>query len=194
MFFCIMASLSYAEEETLQNSNIESGYYAGPVWKMTRYNGEFDALVGGRVGWIINHSFAIGVSGYGMMSGFQMYGHGFADNHDHGNKLGYGGFEFEYILNSDKLLHYSLSALLGVGSLGKDEHQDNEDDFYEHDHQSDTVFVFEPSLSGIVNINHWFRLGAGISYSFINGANTIGMDSNDVGGPAATLTFKFGKF
>ena len=120
--------------------------------------------------------------------------HGFVDNHDHGHKFGYGGLEFEYILDSDKLLHYSFSALLGVGSLGEDEHLDDEDDFYKYDHQFDTVFVFEPSVSGIVNINPWFRLGVDISYIFVNGTKTIGMDSNDVGGPAAALTFKFGKF
>ena len=102
--------------------------------------------------------------------------------------------ELEYIRNSDKLLHYSLSALLGAGSLGVDEHQNNDDSYNEHDHHSDTVFVFEPSMNGIVNINPWFRLGAGISYRFVNGANIIDVDSNDVGGPAATLIFKFGKF
>ncbi len=191
-----MASESCAEEETLLDSNIESGYYAGPVWKLTQYNGEFDTLVGGRAGWIINHSFAVGVGGYGMMSGFHMHGHGHGsfDDHDHGNKLRYGGLELEYIRNSDKLLHYSLSALLGAGSLGVDEHHNNDDIYYKHDHHSDTVFVFEPSVNWIVNINPWFRLGTGISYRFVNGANISGVDSNDVGGPAATLTFKFGKF
>ncbi len=194
MVFCFMASISFAEEETLLNSKIESGYYAGPVWKITRYNGEFEALFGGRGGLIINRSFAFGIAGYGMMSGMHMHGHDFFDDHDHGNTLSYGGLEFEYIRNSDKLLHFSLATLLGAGSLGEEEHHDDEDDFLEHDHHSDTVFVFEPSVNGIVNINHWFRLSAGISYRFVNGIDTVGIESNDAGGPAATLMFKFGRF
>ena len=182
------------EEETLLNSNLESGYYAGPVWKLTQFTGEFDALMGGRAGWIINRTFAVGVSGYGMMSGMHMHGHDFFDDHDHGNTLSYGGLEFEYIRNSDKLLHYSFAAFFGVGSLGIDEYQNDENDILEHDHHSDTVLIFEPSLNGIVNITPWFRLGAGISWLFVNGAADIGVDSNDAGGPAATLTFKLGRF
>ena len=129
-----------------------------------------------------------------MMSDFNMHGHGSFNNHDHGNKLGYGGLEFEYIMNSDKLFHYSLSTLLGAGRLGEDNHQDNEGGFFDHDHHSDTVLVIEPSVNGILNINPWFRLSAGISYLFINGADTVDVNSNDAGGPAVALIFKFGRF
>jgi len=191
-----MASMSYAEEETLLNGVTDSGYFAGPVWKMTRYNGDMDVLFGGRVGWIINHTYSIGIGGYGMMSGFRMpmHGHGFSDGHDHGNKLSYGGVEIEYIRNSDKLVHYSFSALLGAGSLGIDEHQANEEEYLDHEHYTDTAFVFEPSVNGIVNINPWFRLGVGVSYRFVNGFDTIGIDLSDAGGSAITLTLKFGRF
>ncbi len=194
--FCIMASISYAEEETLLNGVTDSGYFAGPVWKMTRYNGDMDVLLGGHAGWIINHTYSVGIGGYGMMSGFRMpmHGHGSFDDHDHGNKLSYGGVEFEYIWNSDKLMHYSFSALLGAGSLGIDDHQGIEEEYLDHEHYTDTVFVFEPSVNGIVNINPWFRLGVGVSYRLVNGSDTIGIDSSDAGGAAMTLTLKFGTF
>ena len=199
--FCIMASLSFADEETLLNSDIEIGYFAGPVMKLTQFNGESEVLSGGRGGLIFNRSFIIGLGGYGMMSGFHMPmhrgGHGSHGDHfnnDHGNRLRYGGLEFEYIRNSNKLLHYSLSALLGAGSTGVDEHPYDENGDIEHDHDSDTDFVFEPSVTGMININQWFRLGIGLSYLFSSGMNTSEVDSADFGGPAATLMLKFGRF
>jgi hypothetical protein len=53
-----------AQEATLINGEIESGGFGGPVLKVTSINGENAVLVGGRGGWIINHSFvlAAGVS------------------------------------------------------------------------------------------------------------------------------------
>ena len=84
--FFIVTSISYAEEETLLNSNLEYGYYVGPVLKLTQFNTDPDMLVGWRGGLIFGKSFFMGLSGYGMMSGFQMHGYNMTYNHDHGNK------------------------------------------------------------------------------------------------------------
>ena len=190
LFF--MAERSFAEEETLLNGDTKISFFGGPVWKLTNLNGDTRVLTGVRGGWIINRSFVIGLGGYGMMSGFNMHGHRTFNNHDHGHKLGYGGLEIEYINNSDKLIHYSLYALIGSGGARFDDMHVDED--LDHAHNTDTIFVFEPALNGIVNINKWFRLGAGVSYRMISGVDTYNKDSSDIGGFYGIVTFKFGKF
>jgi hypothetical protein len=55
----------FAGDETLFSGNVEHGGFGGPVVKFTQIKDEFGVLVGGRGGWIINHSFVLGAGGYG---------------------------------------------------------------------------------------------------------------------------------
>ncbi len=66
MVICLVAFPAFAQEETLIKGDVESGGFGGPVVKMTSLNGQDGILVGGRGGWILNHSFIIGGGGYGL--------------------------------------------------------------------------------------------------------------------------------
>ncbi|HSR18815.1 MAG TPA: hypothetical protein VLM39_12055 [Ignavibacteriaceae bacterium] len=183
----------FAQEETLiGNGEVSNGGFGGPVVKFTQIKGEPAVLVGGRGGWIINHSFVIGGGGYGLANDIEadipiygMYSQPFIN-------FGYGGFEMEYIINSDKIIHFSVATLIGGGGVSyrNDLWNDHED----WDSPHDEFFVLEPSANIELNIISFFRINAGVSYRFISGTNLDDLKNSDLAGPAASLTLKFGSF
>ncbi len=188
----------FAQEETLLGKGkITNGGFGAPVVKYTQIKGEPAVLVGGRGGWIINHSFIIGGGGYGLVNNIDanipqpdcFWGGGPYLN------FGYGGLELEYIINSDQLLHYSISALIGGGGLSyRRSLEENNNWDANWNSPNDAFFVFEPSLDFEINIISFMRVDAGVSYRFISGVKFDDLSNSDLSGPSALLTFKFGKF
>jgi hypothetical protein len=182
----------FPQEETLiGNGEVSHGGFGGPVIKFTQIKGEPGVLVGGRGGWIINHSFVIGGGGYGLVNKIN------ANNYFLGLKpylnFGYGGVELEYIMHSDKLLHFTVCTLIGGGAVSYRENlwDDSWDDW---NFPNDAFFVFEPAANVELNIISFFRINAGVSYRFISGADFDDLKDKDLAGVSAVLTLKFGKF
>ena len=184
------------DEETLLTGEITHGGFGGPVVKFTRLDGEFGLLIGGRGGWIINHSFVIGGGGYGLVNSIPGP-EGIPMMMEPLLTVGYGGFEMEYVHHSGKLIHSSLNLLIGGGGAGYHE-KANEDWDFGNDSQNnptwDSFFIAEPGIAVELNITSFFRIGAGGSYRFVSGIEKNGLTNEDIGGPSVVLTFKFGKF
>lgn len=183
----------FAQEETLVGSSeITHGGFGGPVIKYTQVNGEPAVLVGGRGGWIINHTFVIGGGGYGLVNDIN------ANNIVFGTQpyinFGYGGVELEYIVHSDQLTHFSVYSLIGAGAVTYRGELFNDWESWSNQFGSDAFFIFEPAVNVEVNIISFFRINAGVSYRFISGLNFDDLRNSDFAGPSAILTFKFGKF
>lgn len=198
LFFSMLIVISipvYAAEKTLfENGDVEYGGFSGPVVKFTTIHNKNAWLVGGRCGWIVNHTFIIGGGGYGLATDIRASGeaHKIYPGKYLEMEMAYGGMEFEYVCMSDRLLHFSLYSLIGVGNIGYgDESFSDEDMDFD---KKDTVFVIEPALNGTLNITRWFRISAGLSYRMITDFQLAGVDKNDVSGLSATMTFRFGKF
>jgi len=188
----ISTSQLFSQEETLiGNGEVSHGGFGGPVIKFTQVKGEPGVLVGGRGGWIINHSFVIGGGGYGLVNKIE------ANNDFLGLRpylnFGYGGVELEYIIQSDKLLHFTVCTLIGGGAVSYREHL-WDDSWDEWNSPNDAFFVLEPSAGVELNIISFFRVNAGVSYRFISGADFDDLKNKDLAGVSAFLTLKFGKF
>jgi len=184
---------SFAQEETLVGGGeVTHGGFGGPVIKYTQIDGEPGVLVGGRGGWIINHTFVIGGGGYGLINNIHANIPISADREEPFINFGYGGLELEYIIRSDELVHFSAYMLIGGGGVTYKDNLWN--DRIEWNYGSDAFFIFEPSANVEVNIISFFRINAGVSYRFISGLNFDDLKNSDFAGPSATLTFKFGKF
>jgi len=178
-----------ARDETLVKGRIDSGGFGAPVVKFAQMNGEFALLVGGRGGWIIDHSFVIGGGGYGLVNNIRV------DRLDDGSAprfdLGYGGFEMEYVHHSRKLMHFTICALIGAGSV-----KYRDEDLWDllFDDSEDVFFIAEPSANLMLNVTTYFRVGIGASYRFVTGIELEGLDEGDLSGPSANLLMKFGDF
>jgi len=183
-FFAIPA---LGQQETLISGKVESGGFGGPALKFTHLNGEFGLFMGGRGGWIINHSFSLGGGWYFLSNEVKAN----PPNEDLDLRMNYGGLILEYIFQPQKITHFSVSVLFGVGGVslydrsgGNGVPEDN----------STSYFVAEPGFSFIVNVANNFRIDLGASYRYINGVDLVGINEENLRGISANLTLKFGEF
>ncbi|MFH1194701.1 MAG: hypothetical protein V1720_03245 [bacterium] len=191
LLLILVSSISAQEETLLAEGEVVHGGFGGPVVKFTQIYDNFGLLVGGRGGWIINHGFSIGGGGYGLVN--EINGNEMMNGKKMLLQFGYGGFEMEYIADWDKLVHFSITCLLGAGGVS---HRNDWDDPFEGgpDHKQDAFFILEPSANIELNIVSFFRLNLGAGYRFISGVNENDLKNADFSGPSINLTFKFGKF
>ena len=178
-----------AQEKTLiGGGDIENGGFGGPAVKVTSINGETAVLVGGRGGWIINHTFVLGGAGYGLVTNVRGKT---TDSLNQFIEMGYGGLDLEYIASSNDLVHLSLGLLIGGGSIG---HKREDDGMLDYHSTMKGFFVLEPSVHANLNVTQFFRIAGGVSYRYINGLKSPLSTNTDLSGLSAVLTLKFGKF
>ncbi|GJQ61925.1 MAG: hypothetical protein SCALA702_09780 [Melioribacteraceae bacterium] len=187
----LFSSMLFAQQETLlRDGHIEHGGFGGPVVKFAQVKGEFGLLVGGRGGWLINHSFVLGGGGYGLTNNIK------TDININGStrrvQYGYGGVYLAHFFDPYKIVHVNIGLLIGAGAtnISDGDYFDNEGTF----DNSDSFFALEPEVSLDLNVTSFFRVGAGISYLYVSGVDRYGLEDSDFSGPSLFLDFKFGKF
>ena len=178
-----------AQDETLIKGEVESGGYGAPIFKVGQINGATGVFVGGQGGWIINHSFVLGGKGYGLVNNVDIEG-----SQNLKLDFGCGGVLLEYIFSSEKILHVVINTMIGAGGVRyaeKDYSNDYED---EVDYNSSSFFVLEPGIYMVLNISSYFRIGAGITYRYVNGVEYENLTNADLSGVSGEIVFKFGSF
>jgi hypothetical protein len=100
---------AFAEEKTIVGDGVDHGGYGGPVIKFMSLGGDLGVIVGGRGGWIINHTFVIGGGYYGLANNITIDGNDL--------QMEYGGFELEYMWRSDSVLHFTIHTGIGGGKV-----------------------------------------------------------------------------
>ena len=185
----LVAFPAFAQEETLIKGDIESGGFGGPVVKFTSMNGEAGILVGGRGGWIINHSLIIGGGGYGLANNIKAKVLG--PNGERYLNFGYGGVELEYVSQPARLVHLSYMVLVGGGGVNW---RDENLRAGSMNQESDTFFILEPEVNVSLNVTQYFRLSAGVSYRYVSGSSSAVSSNPDLSGPSGIIVFRFGKF
>jgi hypothetical protein len=183
---CLMVpSVALAhDEETWVEGKIDHSGFGAAVLKVCDIHGETGFFFGGRGGWILNHTLVVGAGIYGLMNPIMAIGR-------HELIVTFTCVEFEYVVNSPKLIHYSFYAGIGGGNV---EYIDVQRPFdYDYD-ATDAFFIAEPGANVILNVTTFFRLAVGASYRFVSGVEKEGLRNSDFDGPSANLTLKFGKF
>lgn len=177
------------QEQYLLQGPVFHGGFGGPEVRLGQAGGESAHFMGGKGGWIINHSFYLGGAGYGLVNDLKIM-----PDADEKLSIGYGGLELGIILGSDNLVHLSASTLLGAGGVNYRYNHFEADFSTMVDNPVDVFYVIEPSVHLMVNITSFFRLGVGASYRQVYDLDFEGYESADLTGPSASLLFKFGKF
>jgi len=188
LFLVIFVISASAQEETLISGPIESGGYGAPVVKFGQIKGQNGIFVGGQGGWIINHAFVIGGGGYGLVNDIK------AVTDDLGRVLyldfSYGGLLMEYIIASQKLVHFSIHSLIGAGRVSYRDKDDNDGD----DYGSDQFFVLEPGANLMLNLHKNIRIGVGATYRYVSDVDYGELSNSNLRGVTAQLIIKFGSF
>jgi hypothetical protein len=195
-------ALSQQEETLLGPGHIDFGGFGGPLVQLTGIQGEFGCLVGGYGAFLINHRFAIGAGGYGLVNDIKASSEAhryYQPSWDMYLELGYGGVVLEYIYNPNAVIHGSARVLIGGGAVDyRYDRWDNYGNYHDYDRPdvpTDKFFVVEPTLNVEMNITTWMRVQAGASYRYVSGIDQIhGIKDSDLSGASGVVTFKFGAF
>ena len=175
-----------AQDEQLISGKIESGGFGGPVWKVARVNGETAFLSGGRGGWIINHAFVIGGGGYSTMMDVNT---GVIDDEEKLYfRMEYSGLELEYIQSSNRVMHWTVQALIGGGHLEIRKHDPD------RSLTRDNFFVAVANVNAEINVVKWMRVDVGAGHRLTFGVDAASLTDGDIGGLEAQVTVKFGSF
>lgn len=192
MALTMLAAGAGAADQVLFGDVIkDSGGFGAPVFGATALDGRWGFFSGGRGAWIVNHKFCFGGGGYSVDVALDPGNENEVDPH---LNLGMGGFEFEYVALSDKVVHFTVGAMVGGGGISYQ-------DLYLNTEMTDAVFVGRPAANVELNIVKWIRLDIGGGYRYVTGFNEEkfesygrGFDARDFCGPEAYVTVKFGKF
>lgn len=219
IFFALLMGITAIAQEdsqemkTLFNNNsngkISNGGYGSFSVGYTEINSQSSILLGGRMAWIANHHFALGLAGNGFLNNLGKEYNGYDDPSKYYLAGGYGGLLFEPIFWPNKPVHVSIPVLVGAGGISVVNEQSwkyssNSNTYY---YDTDAFFVFEPGIDIEFNIVKFFRFAIGASYRLTNGVDlrykyldddyiehvTI-IDKNALDSFNVNVGFKFGWF
>jgi len=99
------------------------------------------------------------------------------------------------LLDPDQLVHWYLSALIGIGGINFREVGAVLDENL-HD---DTIWLLEPSVHGCLNFTRHVRAAVGIGYRTILGLDSVTestyeLTASQLDGYSVSLTLRFGRY
>ncbi|MEE8575636.1 MAG: hypothetical protein V3T31_00130 [candidate division Zixibacteria bacterium] len=189
IFILVFSVTTFGQgRKTLIQGDIDHGFYVSQSTKFTGIDGEFAPLLGGRAGWIIDHTFAVGGAGYSALDKIDT--DFLVSERPVEILLAYGGLQLMYIGNSHQLVQYEVGTLVGFGGLNYRGSADDADL-----PNSDHIFVIEPEAVFSLNITDYLQVSSGLSYRWVSGIDydEVVKDS-ELSGLATSLMLSFGKF
>ena len=180
-----LGSPTLSAQETGRASELRHGGFGGPTIKLTQMDGQFSVMMGGRGGWVINESVVIGGGGYALVNGGS-----FDDLTDGAGTLemAYGGLELGYLHRLGDHVDLSFGLMVGAGSVAW------EPDGEMGERTDDGFFVLEPESGITLSVTRAIRLGLGVSYRLVQGAELFELEGGDLSGIAGVVSLRFGSF
>ncbi len=182
--------------KTLSGSMQHSGGFGAVSFKSTSYRDAAMVFVGGRGGWIINRTLAIGAEGYGIIPTSK-----YEDIVPDTEVLalgGYGGMFLELIFFSNQVVHVTFPVAAGAGWVGYEGTVETSGpgfSFSENSIIDDDVFWYvEPGADVEVNVARNFRLVFGVSRRYTQDFDLIETDGQALQKLNFFLTLKIGSF
>ncbi|MBU1100573.1 MAG: hypothetical protein KKA84_09230 [Bacteroidetes bacterium] len=195
--FVVCSTLSAQEKTLFPSEDYSSGWYGASVLKLAEINNQSSLLMGVQAGYIMNHSFIIGLVMNGLVSNLGIEpqtGDVLSDNKDYLHLM-YGGVELGYVILPMEQFHLVLSSLIGFGKIGYNNSvDDGNNDNFMGSHNGVSFFLVEPTVSVEANITSFFKVKAGVNYRFSTGVEYRDLRNEDVSGLSGELNFKFGSF
>jgi len=189
--------------EGLSLEKMQSGFVLAPEVRFTEVDGHVGTLVGGSAGWLTDDTFFIGAGWYWLADGAR------------DREMNYGGLVLDWSPLRSGRLSLSVRGLVGLGTstLGVerqgyypgypgrpgagDGHRRFSPPTTGQTLQAVTFlvgedfFVAEPQASASFRLTPWLRLGAGVGYRFVGGADSF--DSR-LRGVTGTVALRAGSF
>lgn len=206
----------FKKKDKSGNEKMANGGYGSFSIGYTQIDNKDAILLGGRVAWIANHRFALGLAGRGFFNNLstdRYYDSNYDPNQDPNYSLsgGYGGIFFEPIVVWSKPVHVSFPILVGAGGVAAvpaDWKSYSYGNYYPNNYyyNVDAFFVFEPGVDLEFNITKFFRIALGGSYRYTSDIylthkyyddgveQTVQISKNALRNFNVDISFKFGWF
>ena len=182
--------------KTIFNGRLKSsGGYAALTNKFTSIRGNYTNLAGLYGGWYINHRVMVGIGAAASTNNLHIPQQYSTDpNQRRTWQYGQFGLVTEYVMNSDKPVHFAFHMFAGAGFTLQ--YQRDDWNHNNHDDTSDENWfvVAEPGVQLEINLFRWMRLSPGVSYRATFGSDARGLDDSDLRGLSYNATVKFGRF
>jgi hypothetical protein len=178
--------------------NVTHGGYGAVTFNYSQIDGKDALLMGARGAWVIGHSFALGIAGYGFMNDYS-----FNQNLPGGGKNvnltgGYGGLLMEPIIFGKFPVHVSIPILIGGGGIAYtstwNPYPYDYEDFDLYVEDATGYLVIEPGLEVEINVVRFFRVALGGYYRYTSTITLYDTPEDVLNGWSAGITLKFGKF
>lgn len=182
-----------AQESTLIEGDIDHGGYGAFVVKAAQIDGRTGAFVGGAGAWIIDHVAYLGIEGTGFTNRVDATSLK-PDGNPYVLRFSEGGIRAGYIHRSDDLLHVTAGALIGGGTILRQRNVARGPEDLRDAASERVYFMVEPEIGAELNITTWMRAHLGASYRIVSVSDYEGLTSDDLSGPSASFSLRFGSF
>lgn len=175
--------------------SVTHGGQISAIDQISYINGNWSNLTGGKATWIINHKLSIGGEGFGLtypVNRDEFTGKPYSGTETKAG-LGYGGVFVEYFFWPESIITLSPGLMVGAGGFGYYNKNDT-DQTQESKSSSDIFFIVTPEINILLNVTRYIRIGAGLSYRFVNGLDTEGFTDGDLRGFSLSLSVSAGFF
>jgi len=160
-----------------------SGWFVAPTFTTSSFDGSLAYSPGIRGGIFLNRRVAVGIAAHAV---------GNDDSYFYGSPVrsvgSYGGLLFQYIVQSNRMVHATVESTLGPGRWCVEISE-------ERDGCAGRNFlVFEPVANIELNVARHVRVATGVGYRFAVAGNGPGPSSGDMSSPVARASIIFGSF
>ena len=162
---------------------------------MSDVRDDIGIFAGGKMGFSFNNKFSLGIAAYGLIynSDFTVLAPDMWSDLTQqlaSIKFIYGGLLLEYTFFSNKIVHFNIPVVIGVGKASLK----GEDHIFLERIEKSSAFVIEPGLELEVNLLEFLKVDLGASYRNVSNTSLQYIDEEDLGGVSYNLTFRFDFF
>lgn len=195
----LVGVLGFAQEdenylEFNDRNNVVHGVYLGLSMRYGQIE-DADTYMGGfKIAYVANQQFEVGFEGNFIYSDQDVFNTTLSRREDLIG--GYGGLHLEPIFFSKSRVNLSFPLLIGGGAIGVIDARVNEQDFEENltEDDFDFVFVAEPGINALFNINRYLQIEAGIRYRLSSKLNLVNSPVERINGFSGGIGIKVGVF
>ncbi|MBU8893203.1 MAG: hypothetical protein KOO66_10520 [Bacteroidales bacterium] len=206
LFLLLIIQESFAQKERIEVDNNEetvftkdnfkfTGSYIALEFKMSEVRDDIGIFAGGKMGFSFNNKFSLGIAAYGLIynSDFTVLAPDMWSDLTlqlASIKFIYGGLLLEYNFFSNKIVHFNIPVVIGVGKVSLK----GEDDIFLERIEKSSAFVIEPGVELEFNLFKFLKVDVGASYRNVSNTRLQYIDDEDLEGLSYNLTFRFGLF
>lgn len=175
-------------------NNVVHGVYLGLSMRYGQVE-DADTYMGGfKIAYVANQQFEVGFEGNFIYSDQDVFNSTLSRREDLIG--GYGGLHLEPIFFSKSRVNLSFPLLIGGGAIGVIDARVNEQNFEENltEDDFDFVFVAEPGINALFNINRYLQIEAGIRYRLSSKLNLVNSPVERINGFSGGIGIKVGVF